>query len=50
NDGKRFLRIGFSNGILKQPLKNYARIEHDDHGRSAARALRTSLPVTEGRL
>jgi hypothetical protein len=50
DDVKRLICIRFAGGILKQPFENNTRIEHQDHGRSAARVRRTSSLVREGRL
>src|SRR5665213_1147928 len=50
DNGQRLLGIGFPGGVFKQPFENHARIEHDDHGSSAARALRTSSLVIDPRL
>jgi hypothetical protein len=41
-DGQSLVGIGFAGRILKQPFENHARIEHHDHGPSAARARRIS--------
>ena len=43
DERKGLLGIKFSCGILKQPFENHTRIEHDYHGRSTDRALRTSF-------
>jgi hypothetical protein len=50
HDGRCLVGIRFAKGILKQPFENHAGIEHEDHGRSAARALRISSLLMDGRL